>query len=203
MGQKRKKKGQKKSRGKSRVGKLFVFLILIGIGSLLVYLFRQEIFDTLKPPSEKKGIVREKRIVTLYFSEQEEEYLVGEKREILKRGKVEEEAKETIIELIKGPKGSFIPTLPSRTKLLTLQIDQEGLAKVNFDPVLSKEHPGGSSAEMMTIYSIVNSLTLNFPQIKRVQILIDGKPVESIAGHISLMQPISSNLNIVKKMGKK
>jgi hypothetical protein len=56
---------------------------------------------------------------------------------------------------------------------------------------------------MMTIYSIVNSLTLNFPQVKRVQILINGKAVESIAGHISLKQPIPSNLNMVKKVGKK
>jgi spore germination protein GerM len=207
MSPKRKKKGQKKSQRKSGVGRFFLFLVIIGVGLLLAYQFRQEIFDSLKPllekKPEKKTAVKEKKIVTLYFSEEEEEYLVGEKREILKRSKVEEEAKETVIELIKGPKGSLIPTVPSRTKLLTLQIDQEGLAEVNFDSALSKEHPGGSSAEMMTIYSIVNSLTLNFPQIKRVQILIDGKVIESIAGHISLKRPISSNLNIVKKMGKK
>jgi len=208
MSPKRKKKGQKKSQRKSGVGRFFLFLIIIGVGLFLAYQFRQEIFDSLKPllekKPEKKTAVKEKKIVTLYFSEEEEEeYLVGEKREILKRSKVEEEAKETVIELIKGPKGSLIPTVPARTKLLTLQIDQEGLAKVNFDSALSKEHPGGSSAEMMTIYSIVNSLTLNFPQIKRVQILIDGKAIESIAGHISLKRPISSNLNMVKKMGKK
>jgi spore germination protein GerM len=82
-------------------------------------------------------------------------------------------------------------------------MDPNGVAKVNFDKTLSKEHPGGSSAEMLTLYSIVNSLTLNFPQIKRVQILIDGKAVESIAGHISLKQPVSFNPSIVKKMEKK
>jgi len=49
----------------------------------------------------------------------------------------------------------------------------------------------------------VNSLTLNFPQIKRVQILIDGKAAESIAGHISLKQPVSFNPSIVKKLEKK
>jgi spore germination protein GerM len=207
MKQKSKKKGKKKSRRKKGVGRFFLFLIIIGIGFFLVYQFRQEILDSLRPlfekKPEKKMAVKEKKVVTLYFSEPEEEYLVGEKREISKRDRVEEEAKETIAELIKGPKGVLIPTVPSQTKLLTLQMDEQGLAKVNFDQVLSKEHPGGSSAEMMTIYSIVNSLTLNFPQIKRVQILIDGKRVESIAGHISLKQPVPSNPNMVKKMGKK
>jgi spore germination protein GerM len=202
-----KKKGKKKSRKKSGTGKFLVFLIIVGVGLFLVYHFRQEIMDFLSPPSvrkpEKKIAVKEKRIVTLFFSEEEGEYLVGEKREIPKRERVEEEARETVVELIKGPKGKLIPALPPRTRLLTLEMDQNGVAKVNFDQTLSKEHPGGSSAEMLTLYSIVNSLTLNFPQIKRVQILIDGKAAESIAGHISLRQPVSFNPSIVKKLEKK
>ena len=139
----------------------------------------------------------EKREVLLYFSDFEEEYLVGEKRKILKKSEVKEEAKETIIELIKGPKGKLIPTVPPQTKLLTLQLDEKGVAKVNFNKALSKNHPGGSSAEIITVYSIVNSLTLNFPQIKKVQILIEGETGETIAGHLSLDQPISSKPELI------
>lgn len=202
-----KRKGRKKSQKKRGIGKFLVFLIIIGVGLFLVYHFRQEIMGFLRPSSvqkpEKEIAVKEKKIVTLFFSEEEGEYLVGEKREIPKRETVEEEARETVVELIKGPKGKLIPALPPRTRLLTLEMDQNGVAKVNFDQTLSKEHPGGSSAEMLTLYSIVNSLTLNFPQIKRVQVLIDGKAAESIAGHISLKQPVSFNPSIVKKMEKK
>lgn len=199
MKRNRKKKGKKKSRKKSGIGKVFLFLILIGIGLSMLYLFRQEIFDSLKPLLEKKGIVSEKRVVTLYFSDPEGEYLIGEKRKILKRDEAKEEAKETIIELIKGPKGKLIPTLPSRTKLLNLQLDQEKVAKVNFDQALIKDHPGGSSAEMMTLYSIVNSLTLNFPQIKRVQILVEGREIETIAGHLALKKPVSPNPDLIRR----
>lgn len=203
MKQKSKRKGQKKSRKKGQTGRLLAILVLIALGGFMIYLFRQEISDALKPLLEKKAAKKERKVVTLFFSEEEEDYLVGEKREISRTGKVEEEARETVLELIKGPKGKLIPTLPPQTKLLTLQVDPSGVTKVNFDQTLSKEHPGGSSAEMMTIYSIVNSLTLNFPQVKQVQILIDGKAAESIAGHISLKHPISSNPNMVKKTGKK
>ena len=202
-----KKKGKRKTRKKSGTGRYLVFLIIVGVGLFLAYHFREEIMDFLKPLSvkkpEKKVAVKETKVVTLFFSEEEGEYLVEEKREILKTGRFEEEAKETVVELIKGPKGRLIPALPPHTRLLTLRMDQNGVAKVNFDQTLSKEHPGGSSAEMLTLYSIVNSLTLNFPQIKRVQILIDGKEAESIAGHISLKQPVSFNPSIVKKMEKK
>jgi spore germination protein GerM len=116
----------------------------------------------------------------------------------LDKGDAQEEAKEVIDELIKGPKGKLIRTLPPRTRLLALRIDDEGVAKVNFDRALSKDHPGGSSAEIMTVYSIVNSLTLNFPQIKKVQILIEGRR-ENITGHLVLDRPISSKTDLSKR----
>jgi spore germination protein GerM len=193
MKPKRKKKSSKKVRG----GRILFFLILIGIGLILV--FHQQIFRSVKPLSERRNILAEKKEVIIYFSDSEGEYLVGEKREISKKNEVKEEAKEMIIELIRGPKSKLIPTLPPRTKLLTLQINDAGLAKVNFSQALSKDHPGGTSAEMMTVYSIVNSLSLNFPQIKRVQILIDGKPAETITGHLSIEEPLSPKPDLIKR----
>jgi spore germination protein GerM len=209
-----KRKSRKKSRKKSGAGKALFFLIVIGLGLFLAYHLRREILESLEPllkkgpekrlerraekEPEKKTALQGRKIVTLYFSEEKEEYLTGEKREILTRGSVQEEAKEIIHELIKGPKGKLIRTLPPRTKLLSLQIDDRGVAKVNFDRTLSRDHPGGSSAEMMTVYSIVNSLDLNFPQIKKVQILIEGEG-ESITGHLVLDRPISSRTDLIKK----
>ena len=194
-----KQKRKKKSHKKGRTGKVLFLLVIIGIGFSILFLFHQEIFDSIKPWFGKRGILREKKGILLYFSDNEGEYLIGEKREILKRDEVEEEAEETVNELIKGPKGKLIPTLPPETKLLDLELGEDGVAKVNFSNALSKDHPGGSSAEMMTLYSIVNSLTLNFPQIKRVQILIEGKAVETIAGHLSLKKPISPNPDLIRR----
>jgi spore germination protein GerM len=193
MKQKHKRRGLKKGRG----GKILFLLILIGIG--LIILFHQQIYHSIKPLFERWGVLIERREVLLYFSDSDGEFLIGEKREILKKHEVKEEAKEAILELIKGPRGKLVTTLPPRTKLLNLQISEAGLAKVNFNQALSKDHPGGSSAEMMTVYSIVNSLSKNFPKIKRVQILIDGKPIESIAGHLSLMQPISPKPDLIRR----
>ncbi|HUL23047.1 MAG TPA: GerMN domain-containing protein [Thermodesulfobacteriota bacterium] len=209
------KKGQKKSRKKGGAGKALFFLVLIGLSLFLAYQFRKEIVKSLEPflkktpekrlarraekEQEKKTPQREWKTVTLYFSEEKEEYLTGEKREILNKGSTQEEAKEIIQELIKGPKGKLIRTLPPRTKLLSLEIDEKGVARVNFDKTLSRDHPGGSSAEMMTVYSVVNSLVLNFPQIKGVQFLIEGEKGGSITGHLALDHPILSKADLIKK----
>ncbi len=190
-------KKRKKNRGWA--GKVIFFIFLIGIISWLSFLFREEIVHKLSPLLEKWNLLEKRREVILYFSDMEGEFLVGERRRIIKRGELKEEAKETINELIRGPKGRLIPTIPSRTRCLSLKIDNKGIAFVNFNKFLTKDHPGGSTGEIMTTYSIVNSLVLNFPEIKRVQILIEGSPIDTIAGHLSLRQPMPFNPNLIKR----
>jgi len=191
MAKRRKKKGW--------IGKFVVFLFLIGIVASLSLLFRKEIVNTFGPLFEKLSLVQERKEVVLFFSDQDGAYLIGEKRKIIKKRDFKDEGKEVIDELIKGPRGKLIPTLPPRTKCLNFKLNEKGVAIVNFNRALSKDHPGGSSAEILTAYSLVNSLTQNFPQIKQVQILIEGKPVETIAGHLSLKQPIASNPKLIKR----
>ena len=199
------KEGQKKTRRKSRPKGIFILAVLIGIGIGIValLLFRQERGVVSRPAVKKPAVVKEQKKeeknIILYFSDEDEEYLIGERNRITKKDRLEEEAKELVAELIRGPKGKLIPTLPPQTRLLSLHVDEEGLAKVSFSKAFTTDHPGGSSAEIMTVYSIVNSLTTNFPQIKRVQIVVEGKEIESIAGHLSLKRPIPPKADLIRK----
>ena len=47
------------------------------------------------------------------------------------------------------------------------------------------------------MYAIVNSVTVNLPAITRVQILVDGKEVDTLAGHVDIRQPLAKNLSWV------
>jgi hypothetical protein len=52
-------------------------------------------------------------------------------------------------------------------------------------------HAGGSTAEALAVYTIVHALTTNLPAVTAVQILIDGKEVDTLAGHLSLRRPLA------------
>ena len=52
--------------------------------------------------------------------------------------------------------------------------------------------------ELFTVYAIVNAATVNLPAIVRVQILIDGKEADTLAGHVDIRNPLSKNLTLVK-----
>jgi hypothetical protein len=49
---------------------------------------------------------------------------------------------------------------------------------------------------MLTIYTIVHALTFNLPAVTAVQLLVDGKEVDTLAGHVDLRRPLSKNLQL-------
>jgi spore germination protein GerM len=72
------------------------------------------------------------------------------------------------------------------------------IAYVDFSEEIRSKHPGGSAGELMTLNSIVNSLT-ELPEIKKVQIMINGKKVDTLVGHADLSQPLGRDESIIKK----
>jgi hypothetical protein len=63
---------------------------------------------------------------------------------------------------------------------------------------VTAKHTGGTLDETLTVYAIVDALTVNLPAITRVQILVDGKEVDTLAGHIDLRRPLVRNLDLVE-----
>lgn len=133
--------------------------------------------------------------VTLYFGDQEGEYLLPESRQVAETSAI---AKTAVEELIKGPKekGHSI-TIPAEAKVLNLDVIKE-VAYVNFSQELVSKHWGGSTGEQMTVASIVNTLT-EFDNIEKVQIMVDGKTIDTIAGHLDISQPLARDESLIKK----
>jgi len=136
-----------------------------------------------------------KRSVRLFFSSPDEDSLQEEIREIKVGRSMVDEAKTSLQELIKGPKSELVSTIPAGAQIRQLYIDRRGTAYVDFSPELRDDHPGGSRAELLAVYSIVDTLAYNFEQIKRVKIMIGGSETETLAGHVDLRTPLRPRLN--------
>jgi len=130
------------------------------------------------------------RTVLLFFADAGRQVLVEELREVEAGATLTEEAKRALEELVKGPEGDLRGTIPRATQVRNLFIDASGTAYVDFDRQLRDGHSGVAQEELFTVYSIVDTLTANFPQIKRVQILVDGTEIESLKGHVDTRAPL-------------
>ena len=85
----------------------------------------------------------------------------------------------------------LVSAVPAGTTLKELFLTDRGDAFVDLSPELAKNHTGGSLDEILTVYTLVSVLTENLPSITRVQILIDGREVDTLAGHVDLRRPLA------------
>ncbi len=136
--------------------------------------------------------------VSLFFrSVTNEGQIELEKRNIHSSDEVAVEAKQIIAELIAGSKEGREAVLPPETKLREIFITGKGLAVVDLTKEASGNHPGGISQEIASIYAVVDSLVENLPSVEKVQILIEGTEVETLAGHVDLTRPLSQDLSLI------
>lgn len=182
------------------LGTLFILLII-----LVVLFFRSRGEEKIKPSGEITAPEQESssqepgeiKKITLFFPSEEDALLHPEEREILADASPVQEAKQTIEELLKGSKNGYLSPFPPETKLRELYITKEGVAYVDFSKEVQEKHLSGSSSEMATVFSIVNSLAYNFKSIKKVFILIDGGEKETLGGHIRLGRPFLPQYDLV------
>ncbi|WAC07629.1 MAG: GerMN domain-containing protein [Thermodesulfobacteriota bacterium] len=181
-----------------------IFLSLVGLIAASIYLLKHP--EILTKHAGKKvvqpaPVMKEKRFsIKLYFADTQSDYLIGESRSVIfQEGDTAGNVKKIIEELIKGPKTNLIQTMPRGTALQGIALKGTTLVVLDFSPELARNHPGGSLAEMQTIYSIVNSILLTTPSLKELQILVDGQSRETLKGHIDLRAPLKANLSLIKK----
>jgi spore germination protein GerM len=135
---------------------------------------------------------------TLYFVAEDGMSLVGVQREVPFGESVIDQAREIVTSQLAVAPPPLISAIPVETKLRTFYLTDRGDAFVDLSADVRTKHTGGALDELFTVYSIVNALTTNLPAVKRVQILIDGKEVDTLAGHVDLRHPLQKNLKWVK-----
>jgi germination protein M len=170
---------------------VLLFVIFFLIQKFILPIWQEEQISK-KVPEEVEEIEKEpvaeveEAEVTLYFSDESAQYLVPEPRKI---ALTDYPAKLAIEELIKGPENNNLyPTIPQTTKVNGLYVSDR-IAYIDFSSEIIEDHPGGSTGELLTVYSVVMTLT-SFPDIDKVQLLVDGNSGETLVGHVDTTIPL-------------
>lgn len=147
------------------------------------------------PQSSSSGAKEEKLAIKVYYPNEEGTKLLAVKRQVT-IGKTDKYT-AAMNSLLEGTQEKGQTTIiPKQAKLRSVKV-ANGVAKVDFSQALVKDFVGGSTGETMLVGSVVDTLT-EFPEVKKVEILIEGKPVETLAGHMDLSQPLARMSDLLK-----
>jgi len=187
---------------KSTISIARTILALSGIMTLLV-LAVANLAARDKSPSDSGATMgsaqkQNKAVAHLYFADKDNVFLIAEERNLLQAEDPIIYSKSIIEALISGPAQKLGPTIPQKTSLRALYISEEGTCYVDLSADIQEDHPGGAATELLTVYSIVNSLILNIADIEAVKILIEGQESITLAGHIDLQQPLNANMLLIR-----
>lgn len=134
------------------------------------------------------------REIQLYFTEPQGAFLLPESYEIPACDEDRDCILGMLLALISGSRQENLPVLPKETKVLSVDVEND-LVRVNFSRHLVDFHPGGSLTELLSIYSLANSLNENFPYVRQLQVLVEGEVLQTLKGHARIDQPIYADFS--------
>jgi len=126
----------------------------------------------------------------LFYVAEDGVHLVPVEREVPFGATTADQARRIVeAQLEPAPEGLVSP-IPAGTRLRALYLTEANQAFVDLSAEARSAHPGGLTNEILTVYSVVDSLTVNLPVLTGVQILVDGHEVDTLAGHVDLRRPL-------------
>ena len=179
---------------------LLGLLLVIVVGSLIGYGVGWYFQQSQEVSEEVRVVIAEQfppREIQLYFTDPQGAFLISETREITGCDEDLDCIHSLLIGLINGSQQGNLPVLPKETRILAAEVEND-LVRVNFSKHLVDFHPGGSLTELLSIYSLINSLNENFPYVRQLQILIEGEVQQTLKGHVRIDQPVYADFRFSK-----
>lgn len=171
--------------------------------ALLVLFFVGPRWLTTTPPETTGAVTPDadarKIRARLFYVNEDGTALTSVDQEVVYGEGTLEQAKRIIEAQLATPAPPLASAIPPNTKLRSVFLTAGGNAYLDLSSELQTNHPGGTTNEILAVYSLVSALTTNLPAVTGVQILIDGKEVDTLAGHLDLRRPIEQDLKWISE----
>ena len=179
------------------IGVALLGLLAWGVTSVLQHLISRDAVPA--PAAASTAPVETPHIAaTLFYAAPEGDALVPIRREVPLAEGLVAQGRQLLIAQFAPPPSPYLSAIPAGTTLRAFYVTDKGDAFVDLSGITAA-HPGGSLTELLTVHAIVNAVTANLPAVKRVQILVDGKEVDTIAGHVDLRRPLARDTSLVRE----
>ena len=142
--------------------------------------------EGLDPGAELSAIGTETITLSVFVAQAGSRRLTAEVRRVRAPITLAAQAQVALQTLAQAGQGP----LPRDTVIREVWVSPAGVAYVDFAADFPRTLGGGSLAEIHAVYGVVGTLTSSFPNIRLVQFLVNGRPVDTFNGHLDLSRPL-------------
>lgn len=175
--------------------KWFVGIILFGV---IVWMIPGSVeTEHITVPKEIKSVDEpmEKKDILLFMTDESEMGLIQRGISIDLGGSIEKRINTVLVALFNEYQN--VPG-PFPQEIIVREIFMNGDEPIiSIDGAFRKRFMGGGWSELLAVYSLVNTITQNFEQVKAVRILINDQETKFFVSHVSLEKSLAPNMAIV------
>lgn len=170
--------------------KLTLLLILFAILATLIIVQFTVQWGLWNNKTQKDAVVTEKETLSIFYPTGQNK--LGKKTVEIVKNISEKEKANVMIKELKNEK-----CIPAGMKLYEFTTDADGIIYLNLSKDIMDDK-SGTIKEITMTYGIVNTFLLNFKDTKKVQLLVEGKPVYTINGVIYMYMPMEFNKDLME-----
>ena len=134
---------------------------------------------------------------TLFFGAHGGAGLAPARMEVPLAPTIAEQAEAILRAALADPPAGMLRVVPRGTRLRAFYTDGRGEAFVDVTSDVVRLHPGGSFGEALTVAALVNAVTANLVAVRTVRLLVEGREVDTLAGHVDVSGPLSQDMSLV------
>jgi hypothetical protein len=164
------------------IGVVALALLAWGVTAILERLTAPDVATVVKTPPPATPD-RPLIAATLFYATPEGDALMPIRREVPFAEGLVAQGRQILIAQLEPPPSPYVSTIPAGTMLRSFYVTDRGDAFVDLS----------SMTELLTVQAIVHAVTANLPAVQRVQILIGGKEVDTLAGHVDIRRPLTAD----------
>ena len=184
------------------LGVVIILAAIVATGGIMLWM-RMSPSDTAQKPAlhdqqlaHQQLLRNEPLPITLYYPHGG--LLVTGSAVVKRQPDAQSLARAALAALFADQRASLEPVLRD-IRLRELFIDAAGTAYIDLTPGPQKDVRASAWEEQLAIYSLVNTLLQNFEEIKQVELLLDGREAQTLAGHMDLTRTFTKRMDLVKQ----
>lgn len=178
---------------------LFALLFTGGMAGGFQY-FSKRIFS-YPPEQQTVQVAEEEDYLFLSVFYPLEGRLQMEERRVRKPETMLRKAHATVAEFLKGPAGVTDTVLPKNIKIMGVSFGIDGVLYVDLSGEFRMHFMGDAMVEYLTLRGLYESLMFNLMDISDVKVLVEGREIDTLGGHLSLRYPIGRNITKIVSRG--